>query len=155
MLIEVEERIPVVMWRIRDGGGDWWLDEEGVVLPYHGVLTDTVFVVDSSERVLQEGQRITPDDVVKSVQQLASGLPEVNVFYYHADQGLSFQQQTPRGYWPVYVGDSQDLERKILVLQALTEQLLADKIRPRYVDVRWADHPVYGRQEIGSRRGGD
>lgn len=153
VLIKVEERTPTVLWRTKAQDRDWWLDKEGVVLPYHGVLTDTIFVVDSSDRLLQVGEKITPDDLVGSVQQLASGLPEVEVFFYHADRGLSFVQKTPRGEWPVYVGDSQDLDRKILVLQALTDQLLAEKIHPRYVDVRWADHPTYGKPGSRSGRG--
>jgi hypothetical protein len=28
-------------------------------------------------------------------------------------------------------------------LQTLTEYLAAHNIRPRYIDVRWADYPVY------------
>jgi hypothetical protein len=45
----------------------------------------------------------------------------------------------------VYVGSSDDLQRKIQVMQALNAYLVPNGIRPRYVDVRWADHPVYGR----------
>jgi hypothetical protein len=47
--------------------------------------------------------------------------------------------------WLVHVGTSDDLPRKIRVLQALTEYLKSNNVQPRYADVRWADHPVYGR----------
>ncbi len=145
--IEVEEREPVVLWRALTQNRDWWLDEEGVVLPYHGDVNSpaTIFVVDSSPRSLQVGDRITPEGVVRSVQQLAAALPEVRVFFYDADRGLSFTRQTAAGQWPVYVGDSQDLQRKIQVVQALNDYLAIHGIQPRYVDVRWADHPVYGK----------
>jgi cell division septal protein FtsQ len=147
VLIEVEEREPMVMWRARAQDQDWWLDEEGVVLPYHGDVgsADTVFVVDSSERSLGVGMTIEPQDIVRSVLQLAAALPEISVFYYDADRGLSFMHSGDDGEWPVYVGSSEDLTHKIEVMRVLTEYLVAQGIRPRYVDVRWADRPVFGK----------
>jgi len=143
--IEVTERQPLILWHIEVQGNDWWLDEEGVVLPYQGVVSDTVFVVDYSERLLNIGDRVEPEGIVISVQQLAASLPEVSLFYYQPDRGLSFVQKTAYGSWPVYVGDSNDLARKILVLQALTDYFVEHKMRPTYVDVRWADYPVFGK----------
>jgi len=145
--IEVEERQPKVMWRTTSQGRDWWLDEEGIVLPYHGdaQAAETIFVVDSSQRELAFGQKIEPEGIVASVIQLAAALPQCRVFSYDAERGLSFTQKTERAEWPVYVGSSADLERKIQVMQALTTYLEANDIRPRYIDVRWAAHPVYGR----------
>jgi cell division septal protein FtsQ len=145
--IEVTEREPVVMWRATSQQQDLWLDEEGVVLPYHGDVNspDMVFVVDYGERNLQQGDRIEPEGIVQSVLQLAATVPGVRVFSYMPGQGLSFTQGMAGGEWPVYVGTSTDLPRKIQVLQALTDYLQANNIRPRYIDVRWADHPVYGR----------
>jgi len=143
--IAVEEREPAVMWRLLVQERDWWLDEEGVVLPYHGDVSNTIFVVDSSTPQLHEGDRIKPEGAVASVLQLAAALPEVEVFYYGADQGFSFIQKSADGAqeWPVRIGTSEDLTRKIQVLQTLTEYLAARNIRPRYIDVRWADHPIY------------
>jgi POTRA domain, FtsQ-type len=144
--IAVTEREPVVMWRLRMQNKDWWLDEEGEVLPYHGDVNNTVFVVDSSTPHLQEGDRIKPEGAVASILQLAAALPGVNVFYYQADQGFSFIHKSADGIqqWPVLVGTSEDLSHKIQILQKLTEYLAAHSIQPRYIDVRWADHPVYG-----------
>ena len=153
--IEVTERQPLVLWRAEAQGMDWWLDEEGVVLPYHGIVSDTVFVVDSSERQLSVGDRIKPDGIVTSVQQLASSLPEVSLFYYQPDRGLSFMQNTVYGSWPVYVGDSSDLTRKIQVLQAFTEYFVEHKMRPSFVDVRWADYPVFGKPGRKASLSGD
>lgn len=145
--IEVTERQPIVLWHAEAQGDNLWLDEEGVVLPYHGVVSDTVFVVDSSERLLNVGDRVEPEGIVTSVQQLASSLPEVSLFYYQPDRGLSFMQETFHGSWPVYVGDSSDLARKIQILQALTDYFTEHKMRPTYVDVRWADYPVFGKPD--------
>jgi cell division septal protein FtsQ len=147
LIIEVEEREPVVMWRAESQKRDWWLDEEGVVLPYHGDPNspDMVFVVDSSPRSLQVGDHMTPDGIVQSVLQLASTLPSARVFFYEQGRGLYFTQGLGQGEWPVYVGTSQDLPRKIEVVQTLTDYLASNNVRPSYVDVRWPEHPVYGK----------
>jgi hypothetical protein len=147
--IVVEEREPAVMWRLLVQQRDWWLDEEGVVLPYHGDVNNTIFVVDSSTPQLHEGDRIKPEGAVASVLQLAAALPQVEVFFYQADQGFSYVQVSADGTqrWPVLVGTSEDLTRKIEILKTLTDYLSARDVRPRYIDVRWADHPVYGAPE--------
>jgi cell division septal protein FtsQ len=151
VVIEVEERQPAIMWRAQSQGKDWWLDAEGRVLSYHGDVQspDTVFVVDASERNLEVGQTVQPVGIADSVLQLAEALPDVQLFYYQADRGLSFTQQATTGSWPVYVGSSEDLPRKIQVMMALTAYLKANGIQPRYMDVRWANHPVYGRPAGG------
>lgn len=153
--IEVEERQPKLLWRTTNQGRDWWLDEEGVVLPYHGdtQAAETLFVVDSSQRELDFGQKIEPAGIVTSVVQVAAALPQSRVFFYDAERGLSFTQKVTGAEWPVYVGSSEDLELKIQVMQTLTAYLEANGIKPRYVDVRWADHPVYGRP-VGETAGG-
>lgn len=155
--IQVEEREPVVMWRATSQDQDLWLDEAGVVLPYHGDVNspDMVFVVDYSERHLKVGDRIEPEGIVQSVVQLAAALPGEQVYYYQPDRGLSFTHRVSGGQWPVYVGTSEDLARKIQVVQALTEYLVANNIGPRYVDVRWAEHPVYGKPEGETLVGGN
>jgi hypothetical protein len=155
VVIEVEERQPVVLWRVLTQEHDWWLDEEGVVLPYHGDAqsAETLFVVDSSPHELDVGQRIEPEGIVQSVRQLAAALPDIRIFFYQPDRGLSFTQGAEGADWPVYVGSSEDLAQKIQVMQTLTGYFKANGIRPRYVDVRWAAHPVYGRP-VGEAVGG-
>jgi len=153
--IEVEERQPKLMWRTVSQGRDWWLDEEGMVLPYHGdaQAAETLFVVDSSQRELDFGQEIQPEGIVASVIQLAAALPQSRIFFYDGERGLSFTQKGEGAEWPVYVGSSEDLQLKIQVMQTLTAHLEANNITPRYVDVRWAAHPVYGRP-VGETAGG-
>jgi cell division septal protein FtsQ len=155
--IEVEEREPVVMWRATTQQEDLWLDGDGVVLPYHGDVgsPDMIFVVGYGQRHLKVGDRIEPDGIVQSALQLAATVPGVKVFVYQPGWGLSFTQRTDRAEWPVHVGTSDDLLRKIQVLQVLTGYLQSNNVQPRYVDVRWADHPVYGRQLGGTTGGGD
>ena len=155
--IEVEESEPVVMWRATSQEQDLWLDETGEVLPYHGDVNspDMVFVVDYGERHLEVGDRIEPEGIVQSVLRLAAALPGEQVYQYQPDRGLSFTHRVSSGEWPVFVGTSDDLARKIQVVQALTEYLVASNIGPGYVDVRWPEHPVYGKPEGAALVGGN
>lgn len=145
--IEVEEREPVLLWRARSQGRDWWLDSEGVVLLYHGdpYAPDALFVLDTSDRHLDVGDRIEPEGIVQSVLQLAAALPETRVYLYDSSQGLSFMYQMGQRELKVIVGDSQDLQRKIEAVQVLTGYLLDEEIPARYVDVRRSDYPLYGK----------
>jgi hypothetical protein len=145
--IEVEERQPIVMWRATSQQEDLWLDEDGMVLPYHGDVNSAqmVFVVDYGERHLKVGDYIEPEGIVQSALQLADAVPGARVFFYHPDRGLSFTQEVAGRQWPVYVGTSEDLPHKIQVMQALTSYLQANGIQPRHVDVRWPEHPTFGR----------
>jgi cell division septal protein FtsQ len=147
--IEVEEREPVVMWRATSQEQDLWLDETGLVLPYHGDVNspEMVFVVDFGQRQLQVGDRIEPKGIVKWVLQLSAELPGEQVYKYQPDRGLSFDHRMGNDEWPVYVGTGEALARKIQVVQALTQYLVENRISPSYVDVRWPEHPVYGKPE--------
>jgi len=155
--ITVDERKPIILWRTLAHGGDWWLDKEGTVLPYHGDTDspETIFVVDSSDRQLEEGDSIQPREIVQWVQQLAAALPGARIFYYQGDRGLNFIQEVAGHKWPVYVGDGEDLPRKIQAVQALTDYLATHHTYPTYVDVRWPDLPVFGRAETAEARGGE
>jgi hypothetical protein len=144
--IEVTEREPIALWHVKSLGQELWLDEDGTVLPYAGdpQAPGAIFVIDSSGRQLQVGTKIEPADLVQSAQRLADVLPEKKLFYYHPVRGLSFVQNSGEDEWPVYVGTSEDLPRKIRVVEVLTAYLAANNIRPTYVDVRTASRPLYG-----------
>lgn len=144
--IEVAEREPVVLWRATVQGRDWWLDKEGVVLPYHGDPSSpsTIFVVDYSDRHLEEGVLVEPAGLIDSVLQLAAAMPQARLFFFSADRGLSYRQQASSREWMVYVGTSDSLGRKIQAVDVITDYLTASGISPAYIDVRWPDRPVYG-----------
>lgn len=144
--IEIAEREPVVLWRATLQGRDWWLDSDGVVLPYHGDPSSesTIFVVDYSDRHLEEGVLVEPAGLIDSVLQLAAARPEARLFFYSADRGLSYRQQAAGGEWTVYVGTGDSLGRKIQAVGVITDYLTAGGLSPAYIDVRWPDRPVYG-----------
>jgi hypothetical protein len=85
------------------------------------------------------------------VLQLAEAMPDVRVFIHQPERGLSFSQEAQGMEWPVYIGGGDDLPRKIQIMRAMTTYLTSNNIQPRYVDVRWADHPVYGRSQAGAQ----
>lgn len=155
--ITVVERKPLMVWRTLAFGGDWWLDDEGVVLPYGGEPEgpDTIFVVDSSMRQLEVGDVIEPVEIVGWVQQLAAALPGARVFYYQGDRGLNFSQERLGLNWPVYVGDGKNLARKIQAVQALNDYLTKNNIQATFVDVRWPDLPVYGKPPVAENDGNE
>jgi cell division septal protein FtsQ len=157
VVIEVTEREPIALWHVEGIGRESWVDEEGMVLPYAGdpQAPGTIFVIDSSARQLQVGAKIEPTDLVESAQRLAGVLPETNVFYYHPVRGLSFLQNSGGDEWPVYVGTSEDLPRKIRVVEVLTGYLAANNIRPTYVDVRTASRPLYGQPPGKAKKKGE
>lgn len=144
--IELVEREPIVLWRSIAQGRDFWLDEEGLVLPHHGdpSAASTVFVVDYSDRQLEEGAHLEPAGLVDSVLQLTAEMPQARLFFYSADRGLSYHQQEDGGQWTVYVGTSDSLPRKIQAVGVISEYLRTNGIRASYIDVRWPDRPVYG-----------
>ena len=152
VLIEVTEREPIILWRTMSVGGDWWLDEEGFVLPYHGNTEnpDTLYVIDWSDRQLQPDARIDPPDLVQGVKQMAQALPGVRLFYFQQDRGLNFIQERDNHKWPVYVGDGQNLALKIRSVQALSDYLLAREIYPGFIDVRWPELPVFGEPGVSA-----
>jgi len=145
--ITVDEREPVILWRATAQGRDWWVDQQGVVLPYHGDpnAESTVWVVDYTERKLEVGEQIKPLELVGSVRALAAGLPGIRAFSYHADRGLSFLDSIGGKNCPVYVGTSDNLAEKIRAVRVLTDYLETRGIRPGFLDVRWPERPAFGR----------
>jgi cell division septal protein FtsQ len=148
--IRVQERQPLLIWRT--SAGDLWLDSDAVALPYGADPAGATFVVDSSEQAYQPNERVNPG-VVTSVQVVQAAFPDVRIYYYRAHEGLSFQ--SPEG-WPIQIGTSQDIARKVAVLQALRTKLQEQGIEPYYIDLRLVDHPVYAvADQSAASTGGD
>jgi len=135
--IVVAERRPSLIWQ--QGERQMWVDDEGVALVPRGELHGVPVVQASGDPLLQPGMRLSPS-LVTGVRELRRLLPQVEALQYAPDTGLSFQH--PLGC-VVHLGDGEDMPAKIAVLEALVQQLEAEGVRPRYIDLRYPELPVY------------
>ena len=138
--IAVEERLPAALWRT--GTADLVVDEEGVVLeaPVMGGMP-AISAVDGPTGG-GPGDRVD-GDAVRLAITLASRLPaalgqRVARFEYSADGGLDVF--TDRGQ-RVRFGDGQNLDYKLSLWRAITDQAKKDKLSTTEIDLRhgqWA-----------------
>jgi hypothetical protein len=152
--IAVDERKPLVRWYAESQRQEWWLDNEGVVLPYGPADSEALIVVDLSGQALGAGDRVEPPSMALSLASVHESLPGIDLLYYHPDRGLSLTWRTAGDEWPVYLGSSDDLEGKLQSMEAINDYLSREGIRPRFVDVSRAEYPVYG-EPAGPRQKGD
>ena len=135
--INVVERNPIFTWQA--GQSVYWVDDEGVVLqPRRAPLNELTFLeVDGPAR--QPGEKIDME-TLQAARTLQESLPGVQYIQWSQTQGISFLH--PDGY-PVYLGQPDDLPRKLSTLQALTESFAKKSTRPEFVDMRFAGRPYY------------
>ncbi len=147
--IAVVERKPRVLWE-EEGGGLWWIDAEGVIFSAadaasgeEGALAiggyETPWVVQGPLPRNDEGQLDRRVRVALS-ELWDSGGDVATFFYYVPGRGLTFINEHG---WQVFVGQGSGMEKRLQVLDLLTDSLLERGVTPRFVDVRFADAPYY------------
>lgn len=138
--IDVTERQPWGTWQI--GGVNYLIDDTGVVLDIASTpWPTTVYELDAAPG-LQPGDRVD-SDAVHLAQILVPELPrtiaqQVAKLEYSPANGIELL--TDRGV-RVRLGDSQGLEYKLAVWQALNAKVGADRVQ--LVDLRSTDRPYY------------
>jgi cell division septal protein FtsQ len=135
--IKVVERQPQVIWQ--QGEKRYWIDEEGIVLPARGEMTEATVIVDLDERPVQPGDRVDPR-VIAGAQKLRSLLPELTAVQYAFHTGISFQSEQG---WPIYLGQGEDIEQKVAIMKALLQEITAKGIHPQFIDLRFKGSPYY------------
>jgi cell division protein FtsQ len=140
--IRIEEREPEIRWFAELQGREYWLDEEGVVLPYKG-RAEAIVVTDTGERELVIGEQIELEGIVPAVRQITRFVPGVLSFSYDPRKGLSFVQTSAGGQWHVVVGDGQHLKLKVQAVLALTDYFAENGIQPVSVDVTRPSTAIY------------
>ncbi len=135
--IVVEERTPELMWRT--GSANWWIDAEGTVVPPRGDLSSPLTIIDMDAQPVSAGQHLDPS-ILAAARSLRRLLPELPEMHYSRATGISF---TTREGWPVHLGDGQNMDAKLTVLVALRKDLLARKVSPEFIDVRFVERPFY------------
>ncbi len=135
--ITIEERTPELMWRT--GSANWWIDAEGTVVPPRGDLSSPLTIIDMDAQPVTVGQRLDPS-IMTAARSLRRLLPELPEMQYSRATGISFIM---REGWPVHLGDAQNMDAKLTVLVALHKDLLARKVTPEFIDVRFVERPFY------------
>ena len=135
--IIVEERTPELMWQT--GSARWWIDAEGTVVPPRGDLSSPLTIIDMDAQPVSAGQRLDPS-ILAAARSLRRLLPELPEMHYSRATGISF---TTREGWPVHLGDGQNMDAKLTVLVALRKDLLARKVSPEFIDVRFVERPFF------------
>jgi hypothetical protein len=133
--IKVVERQPQGIWQW--GGARYWFDDQGIVLPLRSELEGMLLILDERPGPVQVGDRID-SEIITSALELQQFLPEATVLQFSENEGFRFEQ---RGY-PVYFGTG-DIAEKVVILNALLQDLAFEGITPEFVDVRSKKSPCY------------
>ena len=141
--ITVEERLPVIAWKY--GGAVTWIDADSVTFAARQTAEalDVITIEAVQGPALFPGRQADPK-VVQAALAVAQLLPEVKIYRYSGARGLEFTD--PRGF-PVYLGLGEDMADRVMVWQALRDDLNARGIQPTYVDIRYPLAPFYGTQQ--------
>jgi cell division septal protein FtsQ len=135
--ITIEERTPELMWQT--GSARWWIDAEGTVVPPRGDMSSPLTIIDMDAQPASAGQHLDPS-ILAAARSLRRLLPELPEMQYSRATGISF---TTREGWPVRLGDGQNMDAKLTILVALRKDLLAQKVSPEFIDVRFVERPFY------------
>jgi cell division protein FtsQ len=141
--IIVTERAPWALWEI--GADRYVIDTEGVVLPGSAPIENAPVIRDSSGPArLSPGDHVDGDAVLLA-QALLQRVPQtlalnVSSLEYSPNQGLSLT--TDAGY-RVVVGDSQNVDYKLAVWQAIEGRLGREKMTGHILDLRFGDRPSF------------
>lgn len=129
--IVIQERQPALVWE--QAGVATWIDLQGQVMQLREDRTDLV-------RVTYEGLADAPlgpnsiiqPDVVNGALQLRELLTDINVLRYDPNFGLGFRDA--RG-WDAWLGTGTDMPNKILIYNALVDDLAVRGIQPTVINV--------------------
>jgi cell division protein FtsQ len=141
--IEVTERIAWGYWQV--GADRYVIDSQGVVLPDVVPAEGAPTIADLSNPVrLVPGDHVDID-AVRLTQSLIERVPEalahnVTSIEYSPDRGLALT--TDAGY-RVVVGDSQNVDYKLAVWQAIEGRLGREAMVGHVLDLRFEDRPSF------------
>jgi len=139
--IQVEERRPAFEWK--QGQTRTWVDGEGMVFPARGQSPNLPVVeVGPNIVTLLPGQQ-ADGGLVSAMLALAGALPEVKSYRFTAEHGIEFND--PKAGCPVYVGVGSDVAARVAMWRSLTASLATRNIKPKFVDVHYANAPFYGK----------
>jgi hypothetical protein len=145
--IDVVERVPVLAW-YQDGKTDW-IDLDGYAFPPRGDVPGLVQITANGlppSRIIdtadsEEVQPFMEPAMVEAILTLFPQAPEGAPMIFDPKYGMGWQD--PEG-WSVYFGrNTQEIEMKKKVYQAILETFSKQGIRPTLVSVAYLDAPFY------------
>jgi cell division septal protein FtsQ len=136
--IRLRERDEVLVWQ--SGGQYWWVDVTGQVLGAAAGPGQLVVIHDVGEYAPDPGDRIAGVPF-RLAWDLVSALPGIRAYDYTRDEGLVLH--ITEAHWPVYLGYQGEAREKAAVMQSLAEQLVAQRSRVSYIDLRNENRPTY------------
>ena len=80
------------------------------------------------------------DEMVRAIRELAGHAPSDTPLIYDARQGLGWHD--PRG-WDVYLGNTDDIDMKLRIYEAIVERLTSEGILPVLINVVYVHAPYY------------
>jgi hypothetical protein len=147
--VSLVERGPVLAWF--QGDKTTWIDPSGVAFVPRGNVEGLIQVDasgdppapqvqdDSQESLL--GRPFMSPALVQAILALSPQIPDGAPMIYDPEYGMGWQD--PRG-WSVYFGqDTQDIEMKKNVYQAITDSFTRQGIQPTLISVAYLDAPFY------------
>jgi cell division septal protein FtsQ len=135
--IAVTERAPAMAWDQR--GQRFWVDEEGQLMQARQEKPDLLVILSQESEELTPGSRV-PNEVLVGALQLKNLRPNISSLYYDRENGLSYQDGRN---WRAYFGLGQDMNQKLVVYEALVDDLMARDLQPEYISVINKEKPYY------------
>jgi hypothetical protein len=162
VLIRIREDNPVAVWQ--EGDQDFWVTANGRLIPARTGSIGLLRIQSEMERAVapiaseagnnngggdeagndqapvQASLAFIPADVLAGAIQLRDLRPNIESLYYRPAGGLSYEDG--RG-WRVYFGTGSDMAPKLVIYEAIVEDLLARGLMPAYISVSNKEKPYY------------
>jgi hypothetical protein len=147
IVVQVVERTPVLAWY--QNNALTWIDANGVAFMPRGDVPGLVIVIASGAPLNVRNdpnapiyeQRFINPEMVQAMRLMAAYVPEGRPLLYDPQAGMGWQDS--RG-WTVYFGhDATQMDLKLRVYAALTEQLLRQGVQPTWINMTYPEAPTY------------
>jgi hypothetical protein len=135
--IQIGEEIPVAIWV--QAGKTFWINESGQLLPARSAVPG-LLVIESEQSEPAIDNEFVPESIRRGAFQLQKLRPNIDHLFYLPGTGLSYQDG--RG-WRVHFGSGEDMDQKLVVYEAIVDDLLSRKLDISYISVKNQDKPYY------------
>lgn len=138
--IVIEEREPALVWE--QNGVAMWIDVQGRIMSQREDRPDLVRV--AADQAVDESaysdDTHLKTDIVYGTLQLQELRPDVATWRYHPTKGLGFRNDNG---WDVWLGVGVNMPEKLLIYEAISDNILARGIQAGEVNIVDPDAPFY------------